>query len=201
MKRTLLPGLTLAAASTILALGLLEGAARIARRFAGAGKEQRSRLQYVEHDPLLGWRKRPGARVLFDRRDYRVEVVINSKGLRDRERTYERPSGTLRLLALGDSFVEGYSVPFEQSVGQVLERSIRTPACSVEVINGGTAAYSTDQEYLFYRSEGARYGAQLVLLFFYLNDIPYNTSTESAHVPKPRLSFRGGRGPGEKRFR
>jgi len=140
----------------------------------------------------LGWRKRPGARVVFERRDYRVEVAINSQGLRDRERRYERPPDVLRLLALGDSFVEGYSVPFEQSVTQVLERRLRAPGCPVEVINGGTAGYSTDQEYLFYRDEGARYGAQLVLLFFYFNDVPYNTSTENAHVPKPRLSFRGG---------
>ena len=191
MTRTVLPKLLLAAGSTVLCLALLEGAARIARRFEGGGKEQRNRLQYVEHDPLLGWRKRPGSRTVFDRRDYRVEVVINSQGLRDRERTYERPGGALRVLALGDSFLEGYSVPFEHSVTQVLERRLQTRTCPVEVINGGTAGYSTDQEYLFYRSEGTRYGAQLVLLFFYFNDVLYNTSSESSHVPKPRLSFRG----------
>ena len=39
----------------------------------------------------------------------------------------------------------------------------RRAAARVEVINGGTAAYSTDQEYLFYRDEGRRYAPDVVV--------------------------------------
>jgi hypothetical protein len=46
----------------------------------------------------------------------------------------------------------------------------------VEAINGGTIAYSTDQEYLFYKTEGRRYAPDAVLLAFYYNDLWYNAS-------------------------
>jgi hypothetical protein len=44
------------------------------------------------------------------------------------------------------------------------------------VVNGGTIAYSTDQEYLFFREEGHRYAPDLVTLLFYHNDLLYNAS-------------------------
>src|SRR6185295_5457463 len=103
---------------------LLEGVARVLRARHGGGKEALEARLYNEYDPLLGWRKKPGARVTYRRREYTVEVAVNSHGLRDPERGYEAPPGTLRVLALGDSFLEGYTVPLEQTVTQVLEREL-----------------------------------------------------------------------------
>ncbi len=151
----------------------------------GRGKEERTIALYTEHDPLLGWRKRPGAHATLHRRDYTVEVAINSQGLRDVERTYE--SQAFRILALGDSFVEGYSVPLEATVTRVLEASLSRPDCPVEALNGGSAAWSTDQELLFYRSDGARYGSKVVALFFYFNDVLFNDCDRYFGNPKPRF--------------
>jgi hypothetical protein len=190
--RPALANLALAAAAVGCVLLVLEGALRVVRARQGAGKEDATLDRYSEHDPVLGWRKRPGARATYNRREYRVEVVINRLGLRDPERALEAP-GTFRILALGDSFLEGYSVPLEATVTQDLERSLAAPGCPVEVINGGTSAYSTDQEYLFYREEGHRYGAGVVALFFYYNDIYFNTVGSYFGSPKPRLSFKGPR--------
>src|SRR5919109_801557 len=104
----------LLAASFLLVLGALEVALRV---LPGAqGKEREERASYMQPDPYLGWSKRPGARVTYARREYTVEVAINSKGLRDRERPYARVPGTFRILALGDSFVEAYSVRFEACI-------------------------------------------------------------------------------------
>ena len=36
----------------------LEGAARVARHFRGAGYEAAETTRYMEYDPLLGWRTR-----------------------------------------------------------------------------------------------------------------------------------------------
>jgi hypothetical protein len=191
--RSVLANLAVAAISVALVLLSLETALRLSGSRGGSGKEEATLDRYSEHDPLLGWKKRPGARATYNRREYRVEVAINSLGLRDRERTYLASPGTSRILALGDSFLEGYSVPLDDSVTQVLEKSLARPGCPVEVLNGGTSAYSTDQEYLFYREEGCRYGPQLVTLFFYYNDVYFNTRGSYFGNPKPRLSFRGPR--------
>jgi hypothetical protein len=190
-RRLLANGL-LALASTAVTLAGVEGAARVARRYQKGGKEQRTRLQYTEYDPLLGWKHQPGARVRYERREYTTDVVINSRGLRDKERSYEAPPGAFRVLALGDSFVEGFTVPFEESVTQVLERAMGRDGCPAEVINGGTVGYSTDQQLLFYREEGYKYRPQVVLLFFYYNDVLYNATATNIQLPKPLLSFKGG---------
>jgi hypothetical protein len=112
---------------------------------------------------------------------------VNGQGLRDRERRYAAAPGVFRVLALGDSFVEGYTVPLEDTVGQVLERDLTGPACPVEVINGGTSGWSTDQEYLFYVDEGARYAPRVVVLFFYYNDVLFNDRDNYFGRPKPLL--------------
>lgn len=179
-----LANLALAAASLLLALGGLEIAARA---LAGRPAEPIA-SQYTEFDPLLGWRHRRGARARFPQGDY----AINSVGLRDRERSLDAAPGTFRLLVLGDSFAEGFSVALEDSVAQVLERSLARPDCPVEVIAAGTVGYSTDQAYLYYAEEGWRFAPQVVLLFFYYNDIIYNARESVGRAPKPLLTFKGG---------
>jgi hypothetical protein len=182
-------GLVLASFGVVLAF--LEGAARLAERSRGGGKERDEASRYVEHDPRLGWRKKPGARVRYERREYSVEVAINSQGLRDPERPATPAPGTFRILALGDSFVEGYTVDLPLTVTQVLEKSLSTSGCPVEVLNAGTAAYSTDQEYLFYLDQGVRYAPQVVLLFAYYNDILWNQGVNYFGSPKPLLEKSG----------
>lgn len=191
-RRALAP-LLLVVGSITLTLLTLEGAARIARRGQGRGKEAAEILQYVEYDPILGWRKERNARVTYNRREYTVEVAVNDHGLRDPERGYAAPAGTLRLLALGDSFVEGYSVPLAQTVTQLLESSLVRAGCPAEVINGGTAGYSTDQELLFYQTEGHRYSPRIVLLFFHYNDVIYNDRQDYFGTSKPVFEMGEGR--------
>jgi acetyltransferase AlgX (SGNH hydrolase-like protein) len=191
--RALLVNAGLALVSIAVVLTLLEGAARLAERSRGGGKERDEASRYVEHDPRLGWRKKPGARVRYDRREYTTEVAINSNGLRDPERAYAAAPGTFRILALGDSFVEGYTVDMDRTVTQVLENALGGPGCPVEVLNGGTHAYSTDQEYLFYLDQGVRYSPQVVLLFAYYNDVLWNLAVNYYGSPKPLLKPVGDR--------
>jgi len=184
LRPSLLANLALAAASLLLALGVLELAART---LVGRAAEPIA-AQYTEFDPLLGWRHKPGARARFPQGDY----AINALGLRDRERSHDAARGTFRLLVLGDSFAEGFSVALDDSVAQVLERSLARPDCPIEVVAAGTVGYSTDQEYLYYREEGWRFAPKVVLLFFYYNDIVYNARESVGRAPKPLLTFKGG---------
>jgi lysophospholipase L1-like esterase len=183
----------LALASLLVLLLALEGGLRLAARFSGPELRTTELADYGEYDPLLAWRKRPGTRLLFTRREYRVPLEINSLGLRDPERGYRAAPGVRRILALGDSYVEGYTVPLESTVTQQMEQRLRHRGCRMDVINGGTTGYSTDQEYLFYGSEGVRYAPSVVLLFFCLNDVYYNDSQwYYARVSKPVFVYRNG---------
>lgn len=181
--------LALAAGAVALSLLLAEGVARLMARSARGGKEQLERNRYAEYDPVLGWRKEPGAQVVYDRREYHVEYRVNRRGLRGPERAYERTPGAPRVLALGDSFVEAFMADDERTVTSRLEFHLGGRGCRAEVINGGTVGYSTDQEYLFYRDEGRKYAPDVVVLFVYHNDIPWLVRERYLAYPKPRLDF------------
>ncbi|MBN2369503.1 MAG: hypothetical protein JXO72_03370 [Vicinamibacteria bacterium] len=185
--------LTLIAMSLTLTLGALEIAARILRASHGGGKEQAESERYIEYDPLLGWRKKPGARAVYRRAEYTTTVTINSRGLRGPERDYVLPAGVQRILAVGDSYVEAYSVSEERTFVRLLESALRLKDLNVEALNGGTRGYATDQEYLFYVTEGARYAPSIVLLFFYYNDVVYNDRQFYFGMRKPVFEIGTGR--------
>jgi hypothetical protein len=193
--KSLVAGAALAAASVAIGLLALEAGFRVAHALGwwrtGRGTDFSA---YSEYHPVLGWRMRPGARVRFVRREYATDIAVNSHGLRDPERGPAPPAGVQRILALGDSFVEGYTVALEQTVTQRLEQRLRATGCPAEVVNAGTTGYSTDQEYLFYRTDGDTYEASVVLLFFHYNDVVYNDSQwYYGGVDKPVFVFRDGR--------
>jgi hypothetical protein len=173
--RGLAGNVALSAASLAVLLGLGEALARLA---VGAARGSDRVLRPISRfHPVLGWDKPPGGEALIRRPEFEITLRINALGLRGPERTHARPPGVRRALILGDSFAEGYYVEEEATARAVLERALNAGACAGwEVLNGGTIAYSTDQEYLFYREEGHRYGAEVVFLLFYYNDLWYNAS-------------------------
>src|SRR5260370_38231247 len=166
-----------AALSVVLTLAAVEAAARLALGHS----DESVPTQYTEAGPVRGWRHRPGAIGRFGQAEY----VINSRGLRDVEHAPAAAPGETRVLLLGDSFTEGFSVSLEDGVARALERDLRKDGCAAEVVNGGTVGYSTDQEYLLYRDEGVSYSPRIVVLLFHYNDILYNArAAVPAGVPK-----------------
>jgi hypothetical protein len=173
-------------ASLLAVFVVLEIAARMHFRAHGRkGKEGRERTSYTIFDPTLGWRLRPNARAHYERGEYSTDVVTNSLGMRDRERPIVPSPGSFRILALGDSFVEGYTVSLDQTVAQVIEHALSGPRCPIDVINAGVGGYSTDQECLLYRASGRRLGARVVLLFFFYNDLAPLLDASYYGAPKP----------------
>jgi GDSL-like Lipase/Acylhydrolase family len=180
----------LAAASFgLCALALEVGARVVAHRWSSHPGAIRDPL--VRYHPTLGWDKPPGAEGWIRRTEYNVHLVINAHGLRGPDRGYEKPRGVHRTLLLGDSFAEGYTVAEEATVRAGLERLLDAMGCARhEVLNGGTAAYSTDQEYLFFLEEGARYQPDVVVLLFFYNDLVGDTP---GGLEKPRFDVVEGR--------
>jgi len=133
-------------------------------------------------DDELGWRNIPNWEAQTGGR----HLKINSKGLRDREYPHEKPPGTKRILVLGDSYVWGYGVGNNERFTDFLEIQLGREDINCEVLNSGVSGYGTDQEYLWFRSEGVKYQPDLVILaFFVLNDPMNNVSAVQYGLSKP----------------
>lgn len=172
-----------------------------------------TRSPYI-YDEFTGTRLQPGHQFVFTSEGYSSNV-INSRGLRDREHSIEKPTGTFRIAILGDSFSEAFQVSQDKTFWAVLERELQAMPQflnqTVEVINFGVSGFGTIQEWQMLEHYARDYSPDLVLLAFLPgNDVRNNSrQLESDHRrPFARLndeelqldvSFRDD--PIEKRFR
>ena len=139
-------------------------------------------------DERLGWSPRPGAVATSRRTGYPIEYRINSKGLRDDETTYEKPLDVFRIVVLGDSRTFGFGVPIEKHFTTLLEGYFER----LEVINLGVVGYGVDQELLFLRHEGLRYGPDLVIAYVAHYGDRRHMHAERFGKQKPVFVFEGG---------
>ena len=147
-------------------------------------------IGFAEKNSLLGWSNSPNARIDFVgaqvtdgngilRPQFRHDVQINSLGLRDVERKYEKDTNTIRILALGDSMVAGFEVDLNNTFTQKLEKKLSLRLNKkVEVINAGVRGYSSVQEYLYLQTEGKKFDADIVLLNYTHNDVLDNVGAK-----------------------
>ncbi|HVJ24265.1 MAG TPA: GDSL-type esterase/lipase family protein [Burkholderiales bacterium] len=118
---------------------------------------------------------RPNAEFRHTSVDGSWTFVTNSRGLRDaREFPYEKPAGTLRVLALGDSHTQGYEVRQDATYSAVLERALIANGFKAEVLNAGVSGFSTAEELAYLEAEGYRYQPDVVVLGFFANDYEDN---------------------------
>jgi len=143
------------------------------------------RVPLIEPHPTLGWVKPAETSAWIRRSEYLVRLEINSHGLRGPEIPYAKPAGATRVLLLGDSFTEGFSVAEQDTVRSLLESHLDETGPS-QVVNGGTTGYSTDQELLFYLEQGRRYEPDAVVLLLYYNDL---TDDTVGGLDKPRFDL------------
>jgi hypothetical protein len=130
-------------------------------------------------------------------REGESDVRINSDGLRDREHTKAKPSDTVRIAVLGDSFSEAMHVPMEQTFWSQLERKLQEcnafPGKKVEVINFGVSGYGTAQELMTLRQKVWDYSPDIVMLAFATyNDIYDNSRALSKTEEVPYFFYRNG---------
>ena len=125
------------------------------------------------NDKLLGTVFIPDSKGIYKSVNGEVLVEINSLGLRDEEFPLEKPKSEKRILVLGDSFVEALQVPLDQTFLKLLEDMFLPD--HVRVINGGHSGYGQAEQLLFWRYKGSQLDPDLVVLFFYANDIIDNS--------------------------
>ena len=168
-ERYLAKGALIGIESLFVALLLLE----VGLRMAGVIHTG----SFFTGDLVRGWGLRPFAHA-WAIGEAKVNVRINSDGLRDREHAIQKSEGTLRIAVLGDSYVEGMNVPLEKTVPAVLERELSSCAApghrQVEVINFGVSGYGTARELLTLREHVWKYDPDIILLAFYTGNDFFN---------------------------
>lgn len=100
-------------------------------------------------------------------------IQTNSFGLRSPEVVVPKPTGTFRILLLGDSFTFGQRVVDDEVFARRLEKQLaaRNPADRVEVVNAGVISYCPLLEYLQYRHHLYALEPDLVVLNFDMSDV------------------------------
>ena len=156
-----------------LALGL--AVSEVTLRLAGV-----SYPQPYAPDPYCGTRLRPDWEGWW-RKEGSAYIRINRCGFRQGDREPAKPPGSFRVAVLGDSFIEAFQVPDEQTFCAQLELRLQdSPVLTdrrVEVLNFGVSGYGTAQELLMLRHYVWQYQPDLVLLaFFPGNDLRNNSA-------------------------
>lgn len=104
---------------------------------------------------------RPNADVVAKCSDFAVRYSINSHGLRDREYSYARNPGRVRILAVGDSFTFGEGVPYGERFTDIAEAHFPDS----EIIDFAVPGYGIEHELTSLLYEGLRYSPDYVVLF------------------------------------
>lgn len=121
-------------------------------------------------DQQLIWRLTPNQKTYT--KFGKKPVYINSVGLRDREFEKTKPTGTFRVLVLGNSCTYGWGVGQEDTYSKILEKQLSNnyPSKKVEVINGGVTGYSIAQELEYLKSDGKEWTPDMVLISHTFNE-------------------------------
>jgi lysophospholipase L1-like esterase len=110
-------------------------------------------------------------------------LIINSEGLRDYEHSYERKNGTIRILVLGDSFIEGAQVSLDNTFSKQLERMLNSSLeAKYETINAGFSMYGNDQELVYLEEEGLMYRPDTLILGFFVGNDVYNNRDSNIYL-------------------
>jgi len=143
-------------------------------------------FDYRVPDGTHGWRLEPGARYRCQLPEATAEVAYDAAGWRDAAPS-PSPPGARRVVVLGDSFMEAYSVDLEEAFHRRLVAEAAGAGLPLAARNLGVGGYGTLQAWLAFRDFGAPLAPDLVLLGFYPENDLANNSGELE-----RLGTRGG---------
>lgn len=88
----------------------------------------------------------------------------------DRDREKEKKKDGYRIAVLGDSYIWGWGVLPNDIWSYKLERKVLEKYENVEVLSWGRSAWSTKDEFNFFKTEGIKYHPDLLIVGFVGND-------------------------------
>ena len=156
-KRNWVAGVALFLVCQILAVLFVEGVLYC----TGLGEEEIFRF-----DRDIGFMHMTNKRITWRTEGF-AQSYLDADGMRQPGLTVAKPADTFRVAVLGDSMVEAFQVPLEQTFGEIIAKRL-SPFDSKEVqwLNFGTSGYSTVQEYLQMKRQVMKYHPDLVILCY-----------------------------------
>lgn len=181
MSRAWLQQSLLLLASIIFVVVLAESIAR-----AFDIKPYQTRLERYEFDDTLGWKTQKSITTYISKRRYAHYLHYNKDGFPSSEAdvnfsaSREQPSVAL----IGDSFIEGYYLPYEKTLAYRLGQSV-----DKQILNLGVSGYSPGQYLLTARKQLPDFNlTDIVVFLFAFNDIPYVSLDMYRGYEKPLVS-------------
>jgi hypothetical protein len=116
-----------------------------------------ARIYETMFDPLVGWMHRPSQTFA---KDFGGTNIINSEGYRSASEDYRTDFSKPIILLVGDSFLFGHGLDFEDTFGFKLKQKLGD---KYEVVNFSTQAFGTDQMYLLTQELLPKYHPQFVI--------------------------------------
>ena len=144
--------------------------------------------RWVENAPY-GIRKNIGnVRGRIVTPEYRHKVSSNSQGFRGTlEYAIPKAAGVFRVIALGDSVVNGYGVEDEQTFCALLAKKLAAKRPS-EVLNLGVPGFSTAEELIQLQNVGLAHQPDLMVLGYFINDHFENLTSELFSLQDGKLT-------------
>lgn len=157
--------------------------------------------QFISYDPQRGWALRGGASG-WQRQEGRAWVGINRWGYRGPDWSLKKPPGTLRIIVVGDSFIEAPQVDESQTLCAVASRELarncpfpcgQAKNSRIQVMNFGIDGYGTAQELLTVRRDAWKFAPDIVVLAFFAgNDFRNNSLALEGDRCRPFFTYRQG---------
>jgi lysophospholipase L1-like esterase len=146
--RTLVQNLLLGVAATILVLIAAELTARVVLR-----------------DPVRTFPRGIVARTTTS--EYDVEIATNREGFRDVDHDRKKPEAVLRVAVIGDSFVVGSGVAWDEILTSRLRDVLSAQGRTVEVLNFGVSGTGPVHSLRLWRRIAASYQPDVALICLY----------------------------------
>ena len=155
-----------ASAATLLTVAAVEATVRlrhIGQNVQEADSREQAREFYRLTPPGSAFVNSPNALDEFGP----ALIEINALGIRGPE----IPDGPTDVLLIGDSMIEARQLPWERTLGPLLQEAFRARSIPGRVVSHGMRGWSPLLEWNWYLKVGRRLRPRTVLLFFFWNDL------------------------------
>ena len=123
--------------------------------------------QIWQADSELGWKHLEGLNETVNTGERPVHLITDNRGFRIGRRS-SSDTASVRILAIGDSFIEALQVEHENTLTEVLSRKLSaTSRRTVRIANGGVGGWSPYQYRIFAERELARMSYDMGIIFLY----------------------------------